>query len=289
MWYNVSSGQLSAWLLSGASVTGYLSLDGTCDSGCQNAGWAPINTDGNQIWWWNHITGEVATWSINDSGHVTFGADLSARCGLNNGCNTSSDAWAPIGIVYLKQPGCTGICAAQKGLLWYRATTGVVSIWLIGNDNVTVEAFVNLPWTCGARDGCLSAGWTMADSGAGARGVVASMDPDGNTDLLWNNFKTHQFSSWLIKDTSGAIKGTQELSSNIPTGYQVVAAAYVNGDNNNDLLLYNSIDGTLVNWFLDGQGGVTGTQTLSGRCGISDSCSTSWHTLGYVSFPTIVR
>ncbi|MEO8901394.1 MAG: VCBS repeat-containing protein [Polyangiaceae bacterium] len=103
VWYNQTTGQVSVWLLSGATVTGTQTLSSTCTaaSGCAAAwkmiGAADVNGDGHtDITWFNASTGQVSSWLLDGSGTVTATQALSWTCNTASGCATT---WRPLGFV----------------------------------------------------------------------------------------------------------------------------------------------------------------------------------------------
>lgn len=92
------------------------------------------------------------------------------------------------------------------------------------------------------------------------------------------------------KQVGVMLSATCEASNNCSADWRLVGAANVNGDGHVDLLWHNyqgtypgATPGTLRNWLLDGNGGVTGHQDLSQQCGAN--CAPAWTALGYAYFP----
>jgi hypothetical protein len=277
MWWNYhQTGTLSAWLLSGSTVVGTQSLDAKCASSDNNcpSWWHVVDTLGNTILWYNAQNGLLSTWVFDKNGHVTFRPNMTWTCDFPSGC---SNSWRPIGRVSLKPKGCSGICINQDGLLWHNASTGEVSMWMIAPDGYTVTGAQSLSKRCGTSDGC-SNNWQFL--------YTADFDNDGSSDLLWYNpWGTGQLSAWLIKDSGGAIKGSQTFSWTQLSGmlWYPVAAGDANADGHADLLWWNAKTGEIASWLLDGRGTVTGTQSLSWTC--ADGCNGEWSPLGYVTMP----
>jgi hypothetical protein len=274
LWQNPTSGQLGAWLLHGATVTGTEPLSWQCGSGCSNS-WNVVDTIAdNTILWDNPTTGVLASWVFDDSGTVYASPGLSWTCDAASGCSSS---WKPIGRVWYNAT-CPGTnCVPSSGLLWFDADTGALVIWkLLGG---TVTGTQSVSWTCG---GSCAAAWQPVST--------ADFNNDGNSDILWYNQGTGQLASWLL-DASSNVIGTQFLSSTCSassgcaSSWRLVGAADVNQDGNVDLLWHNASTGQLLNWLLDGNGDVTGTPTLSWTCDTTSGCASAWKALGYVQFP----
>jgi len=104
LWYNRSSGQLSAWLLDGnQNVTGTQEMSWTCDSGsgCASTwrlvGAADANRDGNvDLLWHNASSGQLSNWLLDGHGNVTGSPILSWTCDAASGC---SSTWNALGYV----------------------------------------------------------------------------------------------------------------------------------------------------------------------------------------------
>jgi hypothetical protein len=207
--------------------------------------------------------------------------------------------WKPIGRVNLlipPPPGCTGFCSTvhAQGLLWHDPNVGTVRVWVF-NSSGQVQGTYDLSQSCGRALNC-SQDWSAM--------ITADFDGDGTSDLLWWNRSTGVLREWLLESPSSfsplpaivSLKGstvdlsaTCDSTSSCASDWRLVGAADVNGDNHVDLLWHNNNgtyqntpQGTLRNWLLDGNGGVTGTQDLSLQCG--PTCSPPWTALGYVSF-----
>ncbi len=94
LWHNASTGEVSAWLLKGASVIGTQPLSWPCSqaSGCAQS-WrivdaADVNHDGHvDLTWHNATTGEVSSWLLNGLGTVlgayAFDWKCDAACSAN--------------------------------------------------------------------------------------------------------------------------------------------------------------------------------------------------------------
>jgi hypothetical protein len=278
LWWNRGTGEISTWLLSGPTVTGTLSLDGRCGQGdnCSNE-WVPLGTDGNKIWWFDQFgTGEVAWWTADNTGHVTYGPALSWTCPPPS----CSYYWSPAGIVHL---------SGQEGVLWHNTSTDQTGIWLLAADGVTVTAAPILSTRCGATEGCTSVFNTLPSTSIPTTfpRLTADFDGDGNSDILWWNEQTGTLTVWLLNDTNGTVtvKSKQTLSWTVRggAGWTTVGAADVDGDGHADLLWQHYPDGEMSNWLLDGNGNAIGNPTLSWTCD-ANCGNAGWSPVGYVTF-----
>lgn len=277
LWRNVATGEVSAWVLSGTTVTGTQSLDWRCgaSNGCVNT-WKPVDTRSNTILWDNPTTGQLQAWAFSSDGNVTAQPMLDWQCTAASGCSAT---WKPVGRASLRTP-CTGFVCSQDSLLWYNPTSGEVSAWLLNGSHVTGKQA--LAWRCGPGDGCSTA-WRPL--------LTGDFDGDGATDLLWYNESSGVLSAWLLDGTN--VKGKQDLSwqctkaSGCASAWHVVGAADLNGDGHLDLTWHNPSTGEVSTWLLDGKGVVTGKVALSWTC--DAGCSSTWQALGYVNFPLIIK
>jgi hypothetical protein len=310
LWQNRDTGDIGLWLLDGTQVTvddffTTLQCGGRNDGGCASE-WRAVDVDpgSNSILWWDRTTGHLRTWNIDSSGNVSVPNDPTQTCGVQDGCvSASPDAgtgneWRPIGRVTAPFPpgGCspgTTCPTSVEGVLWHDPISGTVRVRVFDSSG-QVQGSYDLTQTCGAGLQC-SQSWTAM--------VTGDFDGDGTTDLLWWNASTGVLREWLLNGPSSlspipttvSIKSTVDLSmickssDTCSEDWRLVATADVNHDGHVDLLWHNSgatylntPQGTLRNWLLDGQGGVTGTQDLSMQCGAF--CSPPWTALGYLSF-----
>jgi hypothetical protein len=97
--YDSSTGRVSAWVLDGTNVKSTQQIDWACGSGCSDKwtliGHADVNWDNHEdLTWWNSSTGEVSTWLLDGTGHVTGTYKDDWVCG--SGC---SNVWQPLGYV----------------------------------------------------------------------------------------------------------------------------------------------------------------------------------------------
>jgi len=226
-----------------------------------------VNSDGHaDILWDNPSTGVVSAWLLNGAS-VLGTQSLSWLCDAASGCST---AWRPIGTGDFNYDG-------QRDLLWFNATSGVVSPWLLNGS--TVAGTQDLSWQCTAASGC-SAAWRPVGTG--------DFNGDGRVDLLWHNAQTGEVSAWLLNGAT--VTGTQSLSwrcdaaSGCSSAWRAVALGDFNKDGQTDVLWHNAQTGELSTWLLNGAGTVTAAQSLSWQCAASTGCSTQWKVVGSGDF-----
>jgi len=175
LWHNPTSGEVSVWLMNGATVTGAVPLSWKCNyaSTCARD-WVIVGTgdfdyDGqNDVLWYNQYTGEVSAWLMNGA-TVKTNRILDWRCDAKSGCSRD---WKLVGTGDFSHDG-------RVDVLWHNATTGEVSVWVL---NGTAVSATPLTWKCGAQGNTCSRDWIVVATGDFAK--------DGNTDVLWHNAYT---------------------------------------------------------------------------------------------------
>lgn len=156
---------------------------------------------------------------------------------------------------------------ATTDLMWFDRSSGQVSTWLLnGHGNVLGAQSMN--WTCSYASGCSTA-WVPVGTG--------DLDNDGNQDLTWFNAGSGEVSTWLT-DGSGTVLGTQwvdwRCGSGCSSQWRPITLGDFNGDDNEDLLWWNSTSGVVSAWLMNGYGNVLAKQDLDWRC---DFPSCAWY------------
>jgi hypothetical protein len=90
---------------------------------------------------------------------------------------------------------------------------------------------------------------TPTPTPAPGNGVHSDFNRDGNPDLVWQNRITGERGLWLMNGSTSI--GVQYLP-NIPTEWQIVAAADFNSDGVSDLLWQNAVSGQITIWLMEG-------------------------------------
>ncbi len=222
-WYNPTSGAVSAWLINGGRFTQSV-LYGAMPVG---QGWIPagfedFNGDGRaDLLWYNAYTGAIAVWLLS-GGSVLQSTQL--------GSLAPSTGWTPVGIKDVNGDG-------RADLFWYNTNDGALAAWLINGGSVLqVVSYGAMP----IADGWIPAGFE-------------DFNGDGRADLLWYNGYTGFVGSWLL--SGGTVLQSTQYGSAVPnSGWSPIGLKDVNGDGRADLLWYNSNDGAVSSWLINGGG-----------------------------------
>jgi Tryptophan-rich Synechocystis species C-terminal domain len=264
LWEEYFTGNFSAWILSGTTVTESQDLNTPAPRPADGGTTLPSDTIGNELLFLNQqqlgpqgVTFEE--WTFDDNGAVTERPQWSTNCDSN--C-------------------ANGRFVGYYGgnFLWWEVESGAVEIGL--RDGNTIFGTQTVSWQCGYSNGCIPAGWVI--------GPRADFDGDGTTDILWRNQNTGELSVWLL-DSNANVIGAQAISPPCDvncrdTSFLVNAATDLNADGHVDLTWWAANGGgQLSAWLLDGTGNVTGTSTFSSACDPRAGCD--WHPVGYVYFP----
>jgi hypothetical protein len=282
LWHNYGYGQVGAWLLNGADVTGYPLLSAGCGlgDGC-SAMWHPVGPAGDsRLVWHNPTTGELSQWILAGTSVTRF-ATLAAKCARSTGCASS---WNPVGT------GAFHDSNDYRGadILWHNPDSGELSVWMV--DGTAVEP-LSLSARCGRADGC-SGYWK-----------VVAVSRHGQASILWHNATTGELGFWRLKDTPSIHPqgpGLRQayyttVSSMTPplswkcarsTGcadqWRVIGLDDVNGDGQDDVVWFNAQTGVISAWLMNGLT-VAASMNLNVRCDAASHCSSEWTPLGLLT------
>jgi FG-GAP-like repeat len=122
---------------------------------------------------------------------------------------------------------------------------------------------------------------------------VGDFNKDGIADVLWHNQVTGYLQAWLL-NSGGAVTGTLDIAKScaVQDGcwatWKIVGIGDFNDDGIDDLFWYNTKTGQINVGYLNGLGGVTGSQWLAKVCGSSDGCSTNWKAAGIADVNRVI-
>jgi uncharacterized repeat protein (TIGR03803 family) len=157
------SGNLSFWLMNGASVTSSGGVGGV-PSAWSIVGLRDFNGDGKSDLLWRDTSGNTAIWFLN-------GTQVSQSLGVGN----IPTAWSVAGTGDFNADGLGDI-------LW-RDSTGHLAVWLMSGANVLASASL----------GAVPTTWTVVGTG--------DFNGDGMTDILWRDTSGNT-SIWFMNGTS---------------------------------------------------------------------------------------
>ncbi len=210
LWRHATSGELSAWYMSGAGTVGSVTPGVVPNPPWQIVGAADFSADGNcDLLFRNENTGDVVIWNLNPLGFATqlyLGpVDLSFTV-VGTG-DADGDCYADI--------------------YWKNGTN--VSLWLL---NATgVKSAVNVA-DVGSID------WKVEG--------VADFNGDQRKDVLWRTVSTGDLSIWHV-GAAGYLSATSP--GNVDVAWQIVGLGDVNGDRKADIFWYNATLRNLDAWY----------------------------------------
>jgi hypothetical protein len=195
---------------------------------------------------------------------------LTWRCGASDGCSKN---WKAVGTGDFNRDG-------FGDLLWWNATTGEVSAWLLNGMGVVLQA-QNFSKRCGTADGCSKNSQIIA---------IGDIDGDGIDDVFWQSLPSGAIDVWVM-NASGTVVRNQRLGRTCGTSngcsqvWKAVGLGDFNQDGVGDLLWKNSTTGELSAWLLNRSSGyVNGPITLTQRCVSTDGCAQNFRLAGTGDF-----
>jgi len=126
----------------------------------------------------------------------------------------------------------------QDDLLWYRPETADVYVWVL-DDGDPVDVINVSP------DAAIDPAWEI--------GGVTSLDDDGlQDDILWRNTLTQEVAVWITEDGIATDFVLIDTLAN-PNWISVGVSDYDGDLNSDDILWFNTTNGNLRAWFMDGE------------------------------------
>ncbi|MBP7866230.1 MAG: VCBS repeat-containing protein [Acidobacteria bacterium] len=226
LWRSVSTGDNSAWLMNGVSISGSPLPLPAVGTGWEIAGAADFNADGRtDILWRNPSAGINSVWYLSGTAVTAQAAFPSVGA-----------PWALAGVADFSGDG-------NPDLLWRNSSTGDNSVWVLSGTTVTGS----LPLAA------VGTAWTVA--------ALADFSGDGKTDILWRNPSTGVDSVWVLDGTS--YTGSLPFPT-VGTAWEIQAAGDFSGDGKADVVWRNTTPGAgdLSAWILNGTAVTSTTPTV---------------------------
>jgi FG-GAP-like repeat len=222
---SLSTGDLRAWLMDGASRVGETPLTPArpAAGNWSLAGTGDFDDDGQaDLLWWNGDSGNLATWFMNGatrvSGATSVGfADLQWRVAAT--ADLDRDRRADV--------------------VWRRLDTGALAVRLS-----TTGALVSLDPPAMSPDFSLAA--------------MGDLSGDGRPDILWRSASTGQLRYWFLDGTRRIAEGVVSSAAVPGFGWRVVGLWNVDQDGRSDIVWQNQFSTALVVWHMNGIQQVSG-------------------------------
>jgi hypothetical protein len=205
-----------------------------------------FNGDGRSDILWRHDNGVVTDWLATASGGFTPNSA--------NALNGVSTSWQVAGTGDFNGDG-------RDDIMW-RNVDGRITNWLGTASGGFTDNAAN------ALNG-VTIDWQVAG--------IGDFNGDGRDDILWRN-TDGRITDWLGTATGGYTPNAANFSTNVSTGWQVVATGDFNGDGRDDIM-WRNVDGRITNWL----GGSTGN-FIDNVANAYNGVSLDWHVAGVGDF-----
>ncbi len=197
------------------------------------------NDGGLDLYWQNQLNGAQVLWGLDnvsfqsqqvlvvgqDQGLVDWFLEGSAL--IQNQFDSRDLGWSLVGSGDFNRDG-------QADGVWRNGGTGQTSIRLMNGDEVLQDIFVGPT--------VLDPNWEIQ--------AIGDFDSDGHEDLLWRHQLGAQTLLWSLEGTkyrNSALLPATPIDSN----WRIAGSGDFNGDEQEDLLWRNQVDGSLVTLFMD--------------------------------------
>jgi hypothetical protein len=218
VWREMQTGDVSMWLMSGASVNQGSVVAPGVPLSWQIVEQGDLDGDGvSDLVWRNNQTGDLAAWFMN-------GASAREAPVLAPGVPLN---WQTVAAGDLNGDG-------TADLLWRDAQSGDLAAWLMNGANV-IEAPVIAPG--------VPLSWEIA--------AVGDLDGDGKDDIVWRNRANGDVATWLMNGTTA--KSSPVISLGVPLSWQISRLADLDGDGKEDIVWRNLQSGDVAAWLMNGE------------------------------------
>ncbi|HZI14477.1 MAG TPA: FG-GAP-like repeat-containing protein [Myxococcus sp.] len=225
LWWQPSTGKLSAWMMNGATVMhdSLVSWTTTNAGGWEVKGTGDFNRDGHtDVLWHNGSTGVLSVWYLQ--GTTVIGNPSLSYTSL------ASTGWEVKGTGDFNLDGHTDI-------LWHHGASGDLTVWMM--QGTTRVADVRVSWKTAT-----STGWEVRGTG--------DFNRDGYVDLLWHHGASGSISVWYLQGTTVIGSPTVSWTTTTASGWSIQGTGDFNRDGEVDLLWYNPNTGKISVWFMQG-------------------------------------
>jgi hypothetical protein len=238
-WRNRSTGQVSTWLLSGATVldTRPLGIDRVPDTNWFVAATADFTGDGyTDVLWRNGVDGSLALWALQNN-DVVGTQYLSIR-------TVADPNWKIVGAADLDRDG-------SADIIWQHQTQGWLAVWFIRGTTVVRTSSLDIPQVS-------SNNWQIA--------AVVDLNNDGYPDLVWREKTQGWLAAWYLRGTAVIAQANLSQSQVADPTWKLVGGGKPGGPSQPPTLIWqNSADGTIAFWYMNGTTLLGSAYTNPGR------------------------
>jgi FG-GAP-like repeat/IPT/TIG domain len=255
LWSN-GSGDLSFWLMNGASVSSTGGVSGV--PGIWSiVGQRDFDGDGEADLLWRDTSGNIAMWFMSG-----------AAVGSTAGVGIIPTNWSVVGVADFNGDGLGDILwrdTAGDTAIWLMngataassAGLGAVSGWSVaGTGDFNGDGMADILWRDGSGDTAI---WLMNATTVASTGALGAIpttwsivgtgdfNGDGKSDIVWRDTSGNT-SLWLM---NGAVALSAVALGNVPITWSIVQTGDYNGDGMTDLL-WRDTGGNTAIWFMNG-------------------------------------